>query len=324
MNIYVIGNGLSIDLRNNYYPLKLEQWDTSRPLSWKISDPVSGRPLLGVLSRLNNALCMARQQMPNNVNDFSLIGQVVKMCEPIANGSSFDPEYFERGLLRTEVYDYLSIAFASYDKIVRGLDFSSWKWFQYFQTHLTDSDQIISFNYDLVIEHIIERSGNSIYAIGVQEDQHGIYVGKPHGSIDYEVGIGTISLSRELLTLPPNNVICLNDTKIKRLGINELDQIRTQCELVPPRETSKVRSFQWVAPIFSYGKTLNLKVESLFLLGHSYALEDRKEIDELLDTLGPGTKVIVANPVIKDELKDAIYSRKLLLTHWPNGPEFKK
>lgn len=310
MDLIIVGNGFSKDLRNNYMDT-LRDWDTSKPLSWKIEDPThKDVPLLQTLSRLNSAISEAKERL-QSASDFELINYV-------ADQAQSTPEDLEKGLLRTEIYIFLSLAYSNFDIAVNALDTNLWKWQKFLNANKSNIIGAVSFNYDLILERTLRKLGLQIYAYGVQEQPKGLFVGKPHGSIDYEVGQGTISMP---VQIPPTNAVYRNDTSLKRLHYLELQVPRIQCELVPPLEASMIRNFQWVAPIFSWIKSVSQNITRCIIIGISYSLPDRPEIDEILDSLNNKTEVIIANPHPPDDLKKALMSRSLKYQNWRKGPQ---
>jgi hypothetical protein len=311
VDLLIIGNGFSIDFRNHFKEI-LSKWNTSNPLSWEINYPEGTElPLLQSLSHLNKALNNAKKTLPK-ANDFDLINYVSKQADFPWSQFAYLPreEVLEKGLLRTEIYIFLSYAYSSYDRIIKKIDASSWRWQKFLEDNSTNIIAAISFNYELLFEHILQRIGLNIYSIGITGEEHkGLFIGKPHGSIDYEVNPRDISVAK--VSIPPTNAIYKNDTSLIRLQEKDLLLPRTQCELVPPQEASTIREFQWVAPIFDYIKNESKLISRCIIIGFSYSDPDKQEMNEILDTLKINTEVIIATPHPNEELIKAVKSRSL-------------
>ena len=311
MDLYIIGNGLAIDLRASHMDA-LRNWDTSRPLSWDID--VAGKPAIDYLPLLRSALIKARDQ---SSDDFTIISIVANEADKCIIKNTIDDDFRRAVRLRAELAAYLCKAFSAYDAVVRKIDIVSWHWGQYLSLNGKEALMAVSFNYDLTFERILKRLGLSYFALGVEETATGVYVGKPHGSIDYEVNPSDISMPTHF---PPQNSVTFNNTSLVRISDEGIDNPRKQCELVAPSSGTMIRRFQWVAPIFTYIRENQNKISRCVILGHSYRQVDRQEIDEILGSLVAGTKIVVANPYLDKDLASVINAKGLILEHWSSGP----
>jgi hypothetical protein len=312
----IVGNGLSIDFvqwRNVG-----AQWDPSGPLAWSLSTPGNSKtPLLDSLPRFRDRVDESRLAQPG-CSDFGIFEEIVR---GLPSGSFTTGGNWEDGLLATETRAFLGLAYAQFQLAVTppSLSFSNWPWYQYLASLGSSLIGAMSFNYDLVFERVIEHAGYPVRGFAITNDpDRGIWVGKPHGSIDYEMSPSSISLPP--VSYPSEMVVFANDTSIVRLRHDQLSQPRTQVEVVPPLAASEIRDFQWVDPAFREFARVGPTLDRLVIIGHSYGPVDRQELDELLSYLASGTEVVIANPDPPPELEKAVMARGLKPATWLHGP----
>jgi hypothetical protein len=278
----IVGNGLSISLHRHIGDA-LAGWDPSSPLGWADRRGLA----LDHFPRLASALAEAPPG-----TDFERIQDVA---------SRFRSQTLEA----SEIRHFLALAYSLFDAaVVRHgrRAWSTWPWAKYLAEIGTRLRVAVSFNYDLVLEHTLEVAGVAFRRIALdQYEEHGVPVHKPHGSIDYEPS-GIFAEQ----TWPIESIADLLDTGLERLNDVERLKPRLHPELVPPNQSSLIEGFQWVAPGFDEFARQAGGCGECWVAGHSYGIVDRAEIDRLLGTLHPGTRVVIANPTPSHDLEACI------------------
>jgi hypothetical protein len=307
-----------------------DRWDTQRPLDWPVATPGNpGVPLLDSVPEFRDAVREARSAR-SGLSDFEVIDEVARQ-NPLPTPhelSAVDPwgpegeQHRRLMLLHTQMRHFLGLAYSTYELAARQVELEGWAWLTYLTSIADEFVGAVSFNYDLVLERLLDQAGSSVQGFGVhgEDPDQGVWVGKPHGSIDYDIDApGGIKIDPPP-DYPLTAIVMLNDGPIRRIPPDHLLELRTQIELVPPLSSTLIAGFQSVVLARNRFAAVGPTLDTLLVMGLSYWPCDRGEIDGFLDAVGPETQVIVANPHLPGRFVEAIESRGLRWEQWENPP----
>ena len=163
---------------------------------------------------------------------------------------------------------------------------------------------IISFNYELVLENALKKANIPYRRVGLYEEDKGIAILKPHGSIDFDVlGINVP------LSLPINSYKDRNDMPIRKIEENNLITRRCECDIILPLEESYQKEYQWIKPGYDELSKYGNQIDNLIICGMSYWECDKEEIDYILDSTSKDAFITIVNKVENPELIKKIYSK---------------
>lgn len=211
---------------------------------------------------------------------------------------------------------YLAVTYSALQRELDKQAKSNWRWFKWLNTCKDDLSFVISFNYDLTIESTLNECNVSIYRTGSNEEQAGVPIFKPHGSIDFDIQQPQYKNVMEQLTIAPmiwSNYFSLNQ-------VNGMVQVipsthwllpRLEADIIPPSQKNYQRHLNWVDTGFKQFNRATIDLNDLVMIGHSYSECDREEIDYFLDRLNPDTLVHIVNPQISDDLIEKLESLNL-------------
>lgn len=166
---------------------------------------------------------------------------------------------------------------------------------------------------------MLRRCGLAPRRVGVPTECQGVIVLKPHGSIDFAMRPGLISVGPT--TYPLHNWITLNDAPIVALPTSELRRARQEAYVVLPTEYSPYLDFQWVRPGYSAWQRDAHNFSHCIFLGLSDWECDRAELDLIWKSLDPDARIIVANPKPPSSFVERIASSGRDVVTWLDGPE---
>lgn len=295
----IVGNGLAIDLCGHHKILG--NWNPSAPMTWDLpSVDRSVDRLVDCFPRLW-AKVQAQKETSPNISDFEIF-KVLLAQLPSHSDFLFK---FEEQILRSEMRHFLAISYSYFQLFLDPFDINDWTWAQYLQSISIDLVAVFSFNYDLIVESALKTF------------RYQNFLAKPHGSIDVAPGHRAIVAPTGY---PLKNFIDLNDLPIRILDRSNLLQPRIEADIVLPTESSPYLKYQWVNPRYKdFRKNVAKDVERCIIAGISYWACDQPEIDFILDSLSPGTEIVIANPnPNKDLLTKAASVGDVL--EWNNGP----
>lgn len=306
--LVVVGNGLSIDLRQRFP--RLREWDTQRPLSWRVDAPDRRQtPLIDLLPRAQRHIADARSVDPT-LTDFEVFDAALRAVKPTSD--------FIQTVV--ELRHLVALSFAEYqtqaDRFVTAL---SWPWFRFFESIADRIHGVVSYNYDLNVETMIQACGRRMSHLALNDGTSGLAIFKPHGSIDYVPAPNVIGGPKP--GYPLQIFMEMNDVPIVQLPRHGLRVPRYAADVVIPSEASGYSEFQWVAPGRSWLRSAGRNTSVLLVLGLSYWEVDRQEIDEVIESVVPTAKVVVADPFPKPELLRRLNQRFAQVVEWRCGPE---
>ena len=300
----IVGNGLSLDMREAAGD-RLLAWNTSRPLHWDVRAPDNNETqFLRMLPRLAAFIEEARILNPSN-SDFELFERIANLSSEAVfeYGSAFE--------LLIETRHFLNIAYSNFQMRADAVRLDEWAWKAWTDSYAGALTFAVSFNYDLVLERLFAASGIQVRGFGIDGENHGLRVLKPHGSIDFDVDAQIINMGR--ITYPLKKWITLNDMPLRRLSASEMMKARTDLNIVLPGQATHARQFQWVEPGFRHFQSFAATWTDCVVVGVSYWECDRPEVDCLLDSFRPGTMIHLVDPNPSSDLRRALQKRGLVL-----------
>jgi len=307
--LMIVGNGLSLDLRKFVAP-QLEKWNPTYPLQWDLYTPGNlAVSWLQSLPKLNKIISSLRQKEPK-ISDFAIFNKSLQFAK-CNSGPRFD-----KALLEAEMQHFLAIAFSYFQLEVDKINFDSWVWNEWFNTYGRHIQGAVSFNYDLVLESAMKQSGLSVRRFGVVSESQGVYVLKPHGSIDFDINGIVVPVEY------PIQIACIrNNSPLKHLKRSELLEPRTEADIVLPYEYSTQLDYQWIKPGYDWIQQNGAIFTHCIIVGLSYGKCDRREIDFILNSLSTKTRIIVVNPKPSRDLMNKLKEKFDKITKWKNEPK---
>ncbi len=294
----IVGNGLTIDLCC-YTGLEL---DPCRPFNWFVEcSEYENTNLLDALPNAKAFIEDTRQKNPG-ISDFDILGELTRLLPKCWRDWQENLRW-----VHCELRHYMAIAYSNLQLRLDNLDKANWAWVKWFYLRSADILGAVSFNYDLTLERALANAGIPYHRVGVtSECRRGIPIVKPHGSIDFEVGPGTIYM-------PPNirlkNITLLNDCPIVSLLPKEWLIPRIEADIVLPSEPSPQVRLSWVQKSRQDFALVAPKLERCVIIGSSYWRCDRDEINWFIDQLQRNCVIEVVNPKPPKELLDYLYRR---------------
>lgn len=282
--LLIIGNGLSIDLCQ-YLKLAI---DPSSPFLFGVPDPFdSSKKLLDTLSRVKDMI----KSYPNT-RDFDIIQNFVK---------NYQKSNQENQWKHCELRHYLSLAYSYANDIVLDRWKKQWRWEVWMNRNYNRIVGVVSFNYDLVIEATLNKLSLKYYRIGSTEEDSptGIPIFKPHGSCDFDISNRAISIPPEsrLKNLTSLNQFIINGRGRVEIVLKEkLLEPRTEADIVLPLEFSPQTQLTWVQQGYETVRQIAKTVDTCIIVGISYQLCDRREINSIIDAIPANTRFLSINP----------------------------
>lgn len=320
----IVGNGLLIDLL--CHTGAMDRWNPRAPLSWNLPSFVTpGGLFLDDLPRFRDATSTAKADNPS-LDDFDAIRAILPgiPSEPDFDRILADDRDArshiddEEDYKRAEARHFLVMSFSMLQKYLENNGLCGWQWFDWFSMHHDRIAIVVSFNYDLLIEYIIESIPHSYFRFALDNIESGdIPIWKPHGSIDFtnrRIDFGPI-------TYPLSRIAHLNNFDyLAKWPREQLDRPRDHADLVLPTEYSMLQDFFWNQRGLRKWDRAASYLSSVVIIGLSYWKSDRAELNRLTDRLRPGTRIIMANPKPPDDWCRRIEQRSGRVKKWRSGP----
>ena len=283
--LLIVGNGLSIDLWK-YLRLNI---DPSSPFSFEVPDPFdNAKKLLETLTRVRNLI-----KSHPKLSNFDIIQGFV---------SNYQRTDQEHQWIHGELRQYLSLAYSYANNNLLHHWKKGWKWEQWLGKHHGRIAGIVSFNYDLTLEAVLEQSSFKYYRIGSKEEDGiiGIPIFKPHGSCDFDLNSRAINMP---LQSRLRNLTFLNDYinngrgRIEIVPKKKLLEPRTESDIVLPFESSPQTQLTWVRQGYETLNKIAKTVDSCIIAGVSYQPCDRLEINSIVDAVPITAMIQLVDPM---------------------------
>ncbi|ADU31901.1 SIR2 family protein [Evansella cellulosilytica] len=285
----LIGNGFSIDFANHF------GLNPSIPFSHFGQKQISYDALLKDLPSIRELFSLAKQDKDEYV-----------AIEKFMESSEYN-EQKDCALRR-----FLSLSYARFQLEVDKYDIQNWKWTRWFKNNKSEMRFAISFNYDLILEKAFKEATIPFYRTGTNEKRNGIPILKPHGSIDFDIDLHSVTSTTKEIQLKETTY--LNDVGyVLSIPREKWLTPRYEADIIPPHEENYQRHLRWVKNgIRQFLQRAN-NIDSLIIVGLSYSDADKKEINQYLERLKKGTTVYVIDPHPNEALIHKINSLGLSL-----------
>nr|WP_295763711.1 hypothetical protein [uncultured Intestinibacter sp.] len=294
----VIGNGFNISARNYLKDTNQElELNTADFFNWEIeSISKKGECLIDDFPILKKYLDKVEYE-----KSFEKVQELNDFASKILKENLDDNE---ANILICELKYYITIAFSNFQIEFQKKDISQWSWVRVLKLMKDKLSYIISFNYELVLENALKKANIPYRRVGLYEEDKGIAILKPHGSIDFDVlGINVP------LSLPINSYKDRNDMPIRKIEENNLITRRCECDIILPLEESYQKEYQWIKPGYDELNKYGNQIDNLIICGMSYWECDKEEIDYILDSTSKDAFITIVNKVENPELIKKIYSK---------------
>lgn len=311
--ILVAGNGLSLSMLSDCPESEIDLVNLFRcgaDVPW----PADGTP--GFLSYEHCPNLWALGARPNSTKEESY--QVIEKIITAVNACCMaDPATLDDGIyIRAykELVSYLRYLFVYYDDILLGSDFFKRSLdssaieliTRIEQDDNVDSLDIISFNYDAMLERCLHEAGVKFSIPRLGEDNSAkLFLHKPHGSITFCGHTSVDSSAFEINYSAQFTEGGLEDICVR---YNSLAENYPMVGMLPPAGESERYKHRWIREVWDSAieATSSLSRHDLVILyGLSYWHVDRKEIDYLLANISRQAKVMSVNPYPNEQF-DAV------------------
>lgn len=300
-NIFImLGNGFSIDLMNQ---LKMSDKINLSNLFAAGSDvpwPATDSP--GFLSFQNcpNLWTLGARPYLNGEDSLRIIEDVITCANILPQRTEIKDKIYIRAY--NELEQYLMSLFVHYTGKVklRKDKINNWGWVKFLRSLASNKDvktvNIVSFNYDVWLELILELYGIPFSIAGLSEKKEKFHIFKPHGSIAFH----STKRDKEAYSIQYRDSFDNHPLKDFKYDNKNLDCLNLVNTIIPPAGDSTRLSQMWSSELRNQIKmaaTSLGKDDSVVICGLSYWHVDRKEIDTYLSAISPEIEnLIMINP----------------------------
>lgn len=300
-NIFImLGNGFSIDLMNQ---LKMSDKINLSNLFAAGSDvpwPATDSP--GFLSFQNcpNLWTLGARPYLNGEDSLRIIEDVITCANILPQRTEINDKIYIRAY--NELEQYLMSLFVHYTGKVklRKDKINNWGWVKFLRSLASNKDvktvNIVSFNYDVWLELILELYGIPFSIAGLSEKKEKFHIFKPHGSIAFH----STKRDKEAYSIQYRDSFDNHPLKDFKYDNKNLDCLNLVNAIIPPAGDSTRLSQMWSSELRNQIKmaaTSLGKDDSVVICGLSYWHVDRKEIDTYLSAISPEIEnLIMINP----------------------------
>lgn len=300
-NIFILlGNGFSIDLMNQ---LKMSDkinlsnlFATGSDVPWPATD------IPGFLSFQNcpNLWTLGARPYLRGEDSLRIIEDVITCANILPQRTEIKDKIYIRAY--NELEQYLMSLFVHYTGKVklRKDKINNWGWGKFLRSLASNKDvktvNIVSFNYDVWLELILELYGIPFSIAGLSEKKEKFQIFKPHGSIAFH----STKRDKEAYSIQYRDSFDNHPLKDFKYDNKNLDCLNLVNAIIPPAGDSTRLSQMWSSELRNQIKmaaTSLGKDDSVVICGLSYWHVDRKEIDTYLSAISPEIEnLIMVNP----------------------------
>mgnify|MGYP001425861714 FL=1 len=300
-NIFLLlGNGFSIDLMNQ---LKMSDkinlsnlFAAGSDVSWPATD------IPGFLSFQNcpNLWTLGARPYLRGEDSLRIIEDVITCANILPQRTEIKDKIYIRAY--NELEQYLMSLFVHYTGKVklRKDKINNWGWVKFLRSLASNKDvktvNIVSFNYDVWLELILELYGIPFSIAGLSEKKEKFQIFKPHGSIAFH----SAKRDKEAYSIQYRDSFDNHPLKDFKYDNKNLDCLNLVNAIIPPAGDSTRLSQMWSSELRNQIKmaaTSLGKDDSVVICGLSYWHVDRKEIDTYLSAISPEIEnLIMVNP----------------------------
>lgn len=318
--VLVVGNGLALDLRASFdsvinpsQPLSINIipehhfWDGfMADLDFNVYFP----HLMEIVSRF-------RLGMPA-ANDFSLIESILstnctdaKFTTNHVNNENREcirrfgsPVPFwthenRKGVGISQLRLYLLYVFSYFNKTISDDIINTWRWKIWLDLNKFRISQIISFNYDIIIERAVSAVSRANYVLSKHDVNSRIsplLISKPHGSINHTVS-NCINTGQVYWNMAARNAIAgLIQGPINVLEQRYLYESREFSDIILPTEAPGARrKMRHIEYGYKRLERVGRNTRFLVIAGLSYGKVDQPEINFMIDS-APNANIFIVDP----------------------------
>lgn len=304
--VLIVGNGLTIDLLKCIS--KIEDINTKN--LFRNGDKVEwpdGSNEKGFLSykRCKNLWNLGARPSMNDNEAQELVEEIISCANTIPKNMLDDKSENIYVNAYFELVAYIKQLFIMYNKKVSEEDLSSsniinWGWYKLIKRAYNSAEYeriyIITYNYDIYLERVLKVHNIPFDIVGIEENDNKVKIVKPHGSISFcHKSINdkdTYDIKRSSVLYEAE----LNDFEVR---YERLDENYSVYALIPPSGDSTRMLFKWAEEMRMKEKEIIKTLQEddkIIVSGLSYWHVDRKEIDDILTTIGAKSNVYMVNP----------------------------
>jgi len=305
----------------------------SYPLRWNLRTPGRSTALLDDLPGLKAYL--EREDPKRTRPDFDLIIPFIEKLSPAPIPDKLPADEVGAFL---DLGHYLTVAYSWFQRELDKYDMSNWEWTRWLTSRRRDLLAILSWNYDLVAERVVENLGLPLLYAGIgippttTKGRHGrrspVVISKPHGSCNFAphdgVHIDTAEKDGglyEALTYPRMIHVSGFNGPMQVLPTSRLYSIRQVADIVLPGEWNRFgRYLGWVERTMSAFVHASATATDLVIVGFRMAEADQAEFQMALSWMQSLERVVIADPDPNPKLVDLVRGRAPRVVIWPNGP----
>ena len=326
----VVGNGLTRSLLGHAgIPI-----DSSSPLRWPLTTPGRANALLDDLPGLKKYL--ERVDPERRIPDFDIITPFISKLSARAPLPTNLPDDELDAFL--DMCHYLTVAYSWLQLQLDHVPLEGWDWLLWLRRHRSRLTSLMSWNYDLVAERLLESCGLPYVYAGLNvapvrgRGQAGrrapVLVSKPHGSCNFapidELRIETADADGapgEDVTYPRLIHVAGYDGPMQVLPTQRLYSIRQIADIVLPGESNRFNGYiGWVGRTSSAFKRDASLARELVIVGFRMASCDQPEFERAISWMKRLDRIIIAAPHINPALLELVRDRCHTVIHWPDGP----
>lgn len=304
--VLIVGNGLTIDLLKCIS--KTEDINTKN--LFRNGDKVEwpdGSNEKGFLSykRCKNLWNLGARPSMNDNEAQELVEEIISCANTIPKNMLDDKSENIYVNAYFELVAYIKQLFIMYNKKVSEEDLSSsniinWGWYKLIKRAYNSAEYqriyIITYNYDIYLERVLKVHNIPFDIVGIEENDNKVKIVKPHGSISFcHKSINdkdTYDIKRSSVLYEAE----LNDFEVR---YERLDENYSVYALIPPSGDSTRMLFKWAEEMRMKEKEIIKTLQEddkIIVSGLSYWHVDRKEIDDILTSIGAKSNVYMVNP----------------------------
>jgi len=334
--VLVVGNGLPIDLRSTYPSLQ----NPSQPLSINIIPDhhfwnshmdsldfnVYYPHLMEVLSNFGSEdtnishFNIIKNIIVADVNDdrFTtnhIIDNITNYFNMTGKQDTWWTSNRRKGLALSQLRLYLIYVFSYFDKSILDEYLIEWRWTKWMMGNINRISQIVSFNYDLVIDRALNMLSIADYVLSEKDVKTRIkplMISKPHGSINH-IMRNVIDTGQTYWNMPSKNGIFeFNQGDVSVIPRNRLYDDRQFSDMILPTEAPGARrKMRHINNGYRRLQRVGRNADICVIAGLSYSEPDRLEINEIIN-LVPRAEFLICDPEPSTELIKILssYGRK--------------
>ena len=334
----IVGNGFTLSLLAHIG----SDLNSSSPFSWDIPNPESEGLLLDSLPHLKKFLSGRMKNEP----DFEIFNRLVVSVNKNTTNVISDSDSIDNIILDSG--HYLAIAYSWFQTELDRFSFADWEWSKWLSNNRLDIAACLSWNYDLVLERVIECTmtpfyydvermrGNSgapnFYPVDFNRRAIGVY--KPHGSCNFSPAIelrwgdkpGEID---HHLKYPRRGLATGYNGPLKILTATELLSARDVADLVLPGERNRfseevnsgcnVAEARLVETTWSHRqidrfRSASIGVERLIIVGFSMMEVDKAEFVDAISGFHMLEELVVVDPWPSSKLMNFVETLNVRVT----------